>query len=259
MIFSVNGVSFAYRTGKEVLHEVSFDLSDGEFLSVLGPNGAGKSTLFRCLMGAQDGFSGEVSLDGTPLAALSGRERARRIAYIPQLHRPTFGYTVLETILMGTTRQLGAFSQPQQAQIDAAMAAMEQVGIVSLAEQSVTRLSGGEFQLTLIARALAQQSDILLMDEPTASLDYGNQLRILSQIKKLCKQNRAVIISTHEPLHALTFADKVLALDNGSVAAFGKTGQVMTAELLHRLYGVAVIFTEIDGQTVVIPRKEVQA
>ena len=255
MKLNVNELSFSYEIGKEILHYVNFSVESGQFLAVLGPNGAGKSTLFRCLMGAQAGFSGEVTLDGVSISDLSGKERAKRIAYIPQIHRPTFGYTVLETVLMGTTRQLGAFSQPKQAQIDAAMAALEKVGIVSLAERNVARLSGGEFQLTLIARALSQQADVLLMDEPTASLDYGNQFRILSLVKELCKQNYTVIISTHDPQHALTFADKVLALDKGTVAAFGETGQVMTAELLHRLYGVEVTFTEADGKTLVMPWK----
>ena len=255
MKLNVNELSFSYEIGKEILHYVNFSVESGQLLAVLGPNGAGKSTLFRCLMGAQAGFSGEVTLDGVSISDLSGKERAKRIAYIPQIHRPTFGYTVLETVLMGTTRQLGAFSQPKQAQIDAAMAALEKVGIVSLAERNVARLGGGEFQLTLIARALSQQADVLLMDEPTASLDYGNQFRILSLVKELCKQNYTVIISTHDPQHALTFADKVLALDKGTVAAFGETGQVMTAELLHRLYGVEVTFTEADGKTLVMPWK----
>ena len=255
MKLNVIDLSFAYENDKEILHNINFSAESGEFLAVLGPNGAGKSTLFRCLMGARSDFSGEVTLDGTSIAALSGRERARRIAYIPQIHRPSFGYTVLETVLMGTTRQLGAFSQPKQVQTDIAMAALEQVGIAALAEHSVTRLSGGEFQLTLIARALSQQADILLMDEPTSSLDYGNQLRILSQVKALCKHGRTVIISTHDPQNALTFAEKVLALNNGTVAAFGETEQVMTAELLHRLYGVEVTFTEADGQTIVVPQK----
>ena len=255
MKLNVNELSFAYENGKEILHKINFAVESGQFLAVLGPNGAGKSTLFRCLMGAQAGFSGEVALNGRSITSLSGRERAKHIAYIPQIHRPTFGYTVLETVLMGTTRQLGAFSQPKQAQIDTATAALEKVGMAPLAQRSVSHLSGGEFQLTLIARALSQQADILLMDEPTASLDYGNQFRILSRVKELCKQGYAVIISTHDPQHALTFADQVLALDKGTVAAFGETGQVMTAELLHRLYGVEVTFTEADGQTIVVPQK----
>ena len=255
MKLNINELSFAYESDNEILHKISFAVESAQFLAVLGPNGAGKSTLFRCLMGAQAGFSGEVTLDGASITSLSGRERAKRIAYIPQIHRPTFGYTVLETVLMGTTRQLGAFSLPKQAQIDTAMAALEKVGIAPLAQRNVSHLSGGEFQLTLIARALSQQADILLMDEPTASLDYGNQFRILSRVKELCNQGYAVIISTHDPQHALTFADHVLALDKGTVAAFGETEQVMTAELLHRLYGVEVTFTEADGQTLVVPRK----
>ena len=253
MKLNVNELSFSYEIGKEILHYVNFSVESGQLLAVLGPNGAGKSTLFRCLMGAQAGFSGEVTLDGVSISDLSGKERAKRIAYIPQIHRPTFGYTVLETVLMGTTRQLGAFSLPKQAQIDTAMAALEKVGIAPLAERSVARLSGGEFQLTLIARALSQQAELLLMDEPTASLDYGNQFRILSQVKELCKQGYAVIISTHDPQHALTFADCVLALHDGTVAAHGTAKDVLTPELMRKLYGIDVAFTDTQGGSVIVP------
>ena len=255
MKLNVSELSFAYESGKEVLHQINFSVESGEFLAVLGPNGAGKSTLFRCLLGSQSGFSGKVRLDGTDIADLSGRERARRIAYIPQTHRPTFGYTALETALMGTTRQVGTFSQPKKAQLDTAMAALSRLGIADLAQRNIAQLSGGEFQLVLIARALSQQADILLLDEPTASLDYGNQWRVLAQMKELCKQGYTVITSTHNPQHALSFADRVLALDSGNVAAFGDTSEVMTPALIRQLYGIEVTFPKIEGQTLIVPER----
>ena len=163
MSLLVENVSFSYGK-RSVLHNVSFGVEKGEFLSVLGPNGVGKSTLFRCLLGALAQYSGAIFVDGQEIRSLSHRERARRIAYIPQTHRPTFGYTVLDTALMGTTRQLSPFQQPKRAQIDAAHEALSRVGVAHLAERNFSHLSGGEQQLVLIARAIAQQSDILIMD-----------------------------------------------------------------------------------------------
>ena len=253
MKLSVQELCFSYEPGCPVLSGLSCDAQDGELLAVLGANGAGKTTLFRCLMGAQTGYTGEILVDGTPLSQLSPRQRARRIAYIPQTHRPTFGYTVLETALMGTTRQLGAFAQPRQAQIDTAMAALEQVGMADKAQRNAAHLRGGEFQLVLIARAMAQQAQVLVMDEPTSALDYGNQLRILSQVQQLCRDGYAVLLSTHDPQHALRFSHRVLALDHGHAAAFGDTAKVLTPALLHRLYGVAVDFVSAAGQTVIVP------
>ena len=172
MTLTVNDLSYGYIRGVPVLEGVSFAAEKGELLSVLGPNGAGKSTLFRCLLGGIDGYSG-------------ARELAARIAYIPQIHRPTFGYSVLDTALMGLTRELSPFRSPSAEQEKRAMEALEQVGVVHLARRNFATLSGGEQQLVLIARALCQRSDVLLMDEPTSSLDYGNQLRVLQRVSEL--------------------------------------------------------------------------
>ena len=160
-------------------------------------------------------------MDGQDLATLPPRERARRIAYIPQIHPPTFGYTVLDTVLMGAARQLNAFQQPGAAQIRQADEALEQVGAAHLRERNFAHLSGGEQQLVLIARALAQKAEVLMMDEPTSALDYGNQLRILQMVRRLAAQGYTVILSTHNPQHALTFATTLLALHGGTAAAWG--------------------------------------
>lgn len=252
MSLLVENVSFAYDKNP-VLRDVSFRVEKGEFLSVLGPNGVGKSTLFRCILGALDGYHGTISVDGQEIRTLSHRERARRIAYIPQTHRPTFGYTVLDTALMGTTRQLSPFQQPRREQIDIAHEALERMGIDHLAERNFGQLSGGEQQLVLIARAIAQQSDILVMDEPTSALDYGNQLRVLQQVRDLSREGYMVLLSTHNPQHALTFADRVLALHEGTVAAHGAAKDVLSPELMQRLYRIDVTFTDTQGGSVIVP------
>ena len=252
MSLAVEALSFSYGS-RAVLHDVSFEANAGELLSVLGPNGVGKSTLFRCILSSLDGYGGRILLDGEDVRSLSLRQRAKRMAYIPQIHRPTFGYTVLDTALMGTSRQLSAFQQPRREQMDIALAALERVGIAQLAQRNFAHLSGGEQQLVLIARAVAQQSDTLIMDEPTSALDYGNQLRVLQQVKELSREGYTVLLSTHNPQHALTFADRVLALRDGTVEAFGAAESVLTPELIERLYGVEVTMTDTPAGSVIIP------
>lgn len=253
MKLSCEKISFSYG-GHNVLKEVSFSAREGDFLAVLGPNGVGKSTLFRCILGIISSYKGSIKIDGTDIRSLSKREMARRIAYIPQIHRPTFGYTVLDTVLMGTVRQVGTFSQPKKHQLEIAWDAMGQLGIEALADRNFAHLSGGEQQLVLVARAIAQQADILVMDEPTSSLDYGNQLRVLQKVKGLSERGYTVLLSTHNPQHVLTFAGGLLALADGCVAAFGKPEDTMTAELMRKLYNINVDFMEAPCGKVIVPR-----
>lgn len=255
MSLSVENLSFAYGA-VPVLRDVSFTAEGGELVSVLGPNGVGKTTLFRCILGTLTPQTGHIKMDGQDLATLPPRERARRIAYIPQIHPPTFGYTVLDTVLMGAARQLNAFQQPGAAQIRQADEALEQVGAAHLRERNFAHLSGGEQQLVLIARALAQKAEVLMMDEPTSALDYGNQLRILQMVRRLAAQGYTVILSTHNPQHALTFATTLLALHGGTAAAWGRPAQVLTPELMETLYGVRAEFLQTASGPVLAPRVE---
>lgn len=256
MKLTVNDLSYSYTKDAPVLKGVSFTADKGEFLSVLGPNGAGKSTLFRCLLGGIDGYSGAIELDGREVRGLSRREMAARIAYIPQIHRPTFGYSVLDTALMGLTRELSPFRSPTAEQEKRAMEALEQMGVARLAARNFATLSGGEQQLVLIARALCQRSDILVMDEPTSSLDYGNQLRVLERVRQLARQGYTVLLSTHDPQHALRFSQKVLALSGGQVAADGCTADVLTPGLLRRLYGVEAVVLDTPYGRALLPGEE---
>lgn len=249
----LKNVSFSYGD-RLILDQVSFTLHQGEFLSVLGPNGVGKSTLFRCILGRLTDYTGEITSGGQDIRALSRRDAAQRIAYIPQIHQPTFEYSVLDTVLMGTTRQLSTpFAQPKAAQTRTAMAALDRVGVAHLAQRSFAQLSGGEQQLVLVARALAQQSDVLIMDEPTSALDYGNQLRVLELVRELAEDGFAVLLSTHNPQHALSYATRILALSGGQVAALGEPQAVLTPELVRRLYGVDVVFETTAQGRVIVP------
>jgi len=252
MILSVDGLCFSY-SNKEVLHDITFTLKPGEFMNAIGPNGVGKSTLFKCILGTLDDYTGEITVDGENMRRLSRRERAAAVAYIPQIHRPTFGYSVLDTVLMGLGRQIQTFSQPKKEHVEIATDALCRVGAEHLAERNYSRLSGGEQQLVLIARAIAQRSGILVMDEPTSALDYGNQFRIMALVRSLADEGYSVLMSTHNPQHALRFADTVLALNNGRMEACGVPSEKLDRELLYRLYRVDVRFVSSESGTVIIP------
>lgn len=249
MSIQVENVSFSYGD-HEVLKGVSFSAEYGQFLSVLGPNGVGKSTLFRCMLGLLIPTQGGTTINGKDTRDMSAAELARHIAYIPQSHSPVFNYTVYDMILMGTTAQLGNFSSPGKEQKILAEKAMERLGITHLKDRGYGNISGGERQLTLIARALAQKANILVMDEPSANLDYGNRLRVMKAVKDLTKDGYTVIQSTHDPDQAFLYSDKVLALYGGEVLAFGSPKDTICSSLISTLYGVDVEVCSLRGDNI---------
>ena len=235
----VKDLRFAYGD-HEVLGGISFDTEYGEFLSVLGPNGVGKSTLFRCLLGLSTPTGGEVTVDGEKISHLSPAQLARKMAYIPQSHHPLFNFSVLDMVLMGTTSQLGRFAAPGKTQEKMAMAALERMGIMHLKDRGCSHISGGERQLVLMARAIAQQAKILVMDEPSANLDFGNKLRVMKTVKGLTADGYTIIQSTHDPEQAYLYSDKILAIHGGKVLSWGTPQEVMTESLISTLYNVDV-------------------
>jgi len=249
---SVNNLSFSYGR-HAVLKGLSFDAADGELIAILGSNGAGKSTLFRCILGSLNKYTGSILLDGTDARSLSPRETAHRVACIPQSAGAGFEYTVRDMVLMGTAHSLSLFAQPGAAENEAADRAMEQIGISALAEKVFSHLSGGEQQLVLAARALAQGSKTLLMDEPTASLDYGNQALVMQTARDLADRGYCVMLSTHSPQQALWYADRVLAILDGGIAAWGRPSEVMDETLVRRLYGIEVRFVESENGVLICP------
>lgn len=239
MSIEIRNLSFAYSL-RDVLRDVSLCAEDGQLLAVLGPNGVGKTTLFRCILGLQQQYKGNIFIDEIDAHTLTPRELAHKIAYIPQTHGIAFSYSVQDMVLMGTTHQVSSMGVPKQKELDAANGALEKLGISHLTYHNFSKLSGGEQQLVLIARALAQNTKTLLMDEPTASLDYGNQSLVLRQVRKLADDGYTILLSTHNPQHAIWYADRAVALLNGTIAAFGSPDDVVDAALIEKLYGVTV-------------------
>lgn len=212
----------------------------GEVLCLLGPNGCGKTTLFRTLLGLLPAVHGEVDLQGSPLRAHDRATRARRMGYVPQAAPLPFAWRVREVVAMGRAAYLGLLAAPGRADEAIADDCLRELGLQALADRTVTTLSGGERQLVLIARALAQQAQLLVMDEPTASLDFGNQLRILDTVRRLADRGIGVLLSTHQPQHALQVADRIALMSTGSLQALGPAREVATPERLATLYGVDV-------------------
>lgn len=239
MSIEVKDLSFSYSE-RPVLHNINFSVGRGEFLSILGPNGVGKSTLFRCVLGLLSGYTGQVLVDGTDSRTFSTREAAKHIAYIPQSSRSIFNYSVFDIVLMGRTSGLATFRSPGKADRELCHWAMEKVGITRLADRCFHRLSGGEQQLVLIARALVQKAPILMLDEPTANLDFGNQLLVLEQARSLAQEGYTVIQTTHHPEQSYMFSDRILAIQNGRVLVEGAPKTVLTEENIRSLYGVDV-------------------
>lgn len=250
---SARSLGFGYGA-TAVGRDVDVEVRPGEVLCLLGPNGSGKTTLFKTLLGLLPAQAGEVRLDGTPLTQLTRQEIARRVAYVPQAQAAHFPFRVLDMVVMGRTAHLGLFAAPSSRDREKAMEALTALGISDLAEQEYTRISGGQRQLVLVARALAQDAPAIVMDEPTASLDFGNQVVVLSEVKRLAARALAVILSTHDPDHAFSVADRVALLDGGRLIAQGPPGEVLTPERLRAVYGVTVLVERLSrGQTVCAP------
>ena len=239
MSIEVQNLSFSYGD-RPVLHDISFRVEKGEFLSILGPNGVGKSTLFRCVLGLLSGYTGQVLVDGADSRSFSVREAARHIAYIPQSSHPIFNYSVFDIVLMGRTSGLSTFRSPKKQDAELCRWALEKVGIPHLSDRCFHRLSGGEQQLVLIARALVQKAPILMLDEPTASLDFGNQLLVLEQCRNLAREGYTVIQTTHNPEQSYQYSDRILTLQHGRVLAEGTPKEVLTEKTIRALYGVEV-------------------
>jgi iron complex transport system ATP-binding protein len=244
MKLAARDLAYGYH-GRRIGSHVTLTLDAGEVLCLLGPNGSGKTTLFKTLLGLLPAQEGEVMLDGRDLRALQRDEIARLVSYVPQAHGAFFPYTVREVVLMGRTAHLGLFAAPSARDHGAALEAIRRMGIVHLADAIYTQISGGERQLALIARALAQDARMVIMDEPTANLDFGNQVRVLERIRALADEGIGVLLSTHDPDHAFLCADRVAMLHQGELVACGAAAEVMTAAQLQQIYGVAVAVTAV--------------
>lgn len=231
----------------EIVHGVSFAVRAGELACILGANGSGKTTTLRAILGLVAPTAGDVLVEGSSTLGLSDLARARIFAYVPQASEPPFPYLVQDVVMLGRTPHLRGSQVPGTKDEKAARDAMARMGILDIAGRPFTQLSGGQRQLVLIARALAQDPRVLVMDEPTASLDFGNQLHVLALARELARDGMAVLMVTHDPDHALAFADRVVLIENGLVTAQGAPDNVLTDAVLSQVYRTPVHVAKVAG------------
>lgn len=252
-LLQVNDLRYSYDgDGALALAGLSMTMQPGEVAALLGPNGAGKTTLLHTLLGLLTPQQGEVLIDGRPIQNFSRTERSQMIGLVPQFESIPFDFTVEEYVLMGRAPHLGMLATPKSADWETAQASLEDLGIHELRKRSILELSGGERQMAVLARALAQEPRLLLMDEPLAHLDLGNRAKILRMIRKSANQGVTVLFTTHDPDSAAAVAKHLVLMRDGKALEAGPMDEVLTDEALSETYGVPVRVLRVDGHPVIL-------
>lgn len=252
-LMEIKSCSFAYEDKENIFEDINFSVSSGDIFCILGANGTGKTTLIKCLTGLMSPHSGEILIDGRDMNSFSRADMAKKIGYIPQIHNSTFPFKVLDVVLMGRSPHLDMFESPSEKDYEIALKSLKSLNIEYMKDKPYTEISGGEQQLVFIARVLAQEPSILILDEPTSHLDFGNQIRTLNIIKQLANKGLSVIMSSHFPDHAFISANKVALMDGKSFLAMGKPEDVITTENMKQIYGIDVKVMDIGKRMACIP------
>ncbi len=240
---------------KDILKNITFTAEKGQITTILGPNGSGKSTLFKCICGVWKYYKGEVKVNKLSVKNLSYSGRAKLFSVVPQEHDPPFPYKVFDVVLMGRASYVSLFSAPGKKDYKRVEEALELVEINHLRNIPYTQISGGERQLVLIARALAQDSPVMLLDEPTSHLDFRNQIKVLKKVKEIAKEKGLIVLLTlHDPNLALFFSNKVVMLKDGTIFSNGIPKEVINEDNLKKVYGIEVFIITYNGINVVYPK-----
>ncbi|MBQ3644335.1 MAG: ABC transporter ATP-binding protein [Candidatus Riflebacteria bacterium] len=255
-ILSVENLHFAYSSNRyEVLRGVNCDIKKGERVAILGSNGAGKSTFFSLITGILNGYTGSIKLNGQEIQDLDRMQIAESISFVPQKHEPLFPFSVKDFIMMGRYSKIGALGNPTEKDTEAVMRAAEETGAIKYIDRPYSELSGGEIQLAIIARALAQETEILILDEPNNHLDFKNQFTIFNLICDISKKrNVTLIMSLHNPNDVILFAERAIVFNNGVVAADGAVSKILDTKLLSEVFGVNAVCLEEGGYKAFLPQ-----
>ena len=244
-ILEINHAEFSYNGIENIFRDVNLSLENGDVLCILGPNGTGKSTLIKCMNGLLKLNGGNIIINDQDIHSMNKNDLAKMIGYIPQSHNSTFAFSVFDVVLMGRAPHLNLTSVPGEKDCKIAEKALKSLGISHLTDKTYTEISGGERQMVLIARVLAQQPKILLLDEPTSHLDFGNQIRTLNVINKLAENGLSVIMTSHFPDHAFLSSNKVAIMNGGTIMEIGTPESVITEENMRRAYNIDVKILEV--------------
>lgn len=250
-MISIKNISFSYDTVRDTIKNISFNLNKGELIALLGPNGSGKTTILKCLNGTLKPKTGEIYIENHNIKNLSYKEIAKFISVVPQEHSAIFSYLVIDIVAMGITPYLSFGRMPTKKDYRTAYTKLEFFNIQHLAEKNYNQLSGGEKQLVLIARALMQNTDYLIMDEPTSHLDFKNQHLLMKELKKLSENGKGVITALHDPNLALRFCDRIIMVKNGEVIFSGENTKVMNPQNLQILYDAPVSMNKVEDVSII--------
>ncbi|MBQ8369957.1 MAG: ATP-binding cassette domain-containing protein [Clostridia bacterium] len=251
MNLSVKSGTFSYNGKQNVFEDINFSIESGNLLAILGPNGAGKTTLLRCITGMLRWSSGMSTLDGENIRNIPEKRLWSRLSYVPQAKSSPSSYTAMEAVLLGRSSRLGVFAQPSKEDIEKAEHVLDSLGVLKLRDKRCHEISGGEYQMILIARALVSDPEVLILDEPESNLEFKNQLIVLDTMSRLAENGIACIFNTHYPEHALQRSDKALILAHGH-AEFGSTPQILTEDNIERAFGVKAVIGEIETRHTVV-------
>jgi iron complex transport system ATP-binding protein len=252
-VLSASGLSFRYNgSGRDVLHDLSLEVPGGMVTAILGPNGSGKTTLLRLLLGVLRPQQGAIRVAGRPQEGYSRRQLSQLVGLVPQDEHLPFDFSILEYVLLGRAPYLHPLATPGEADTRLALDALRAAGLEGMQARPLPNLSGGERQLAVLARTLAQQPRILLMDEPAAHLDLGNQGRLLDIIGELARGGTTVVLTTHDANLASAIADHVVLMAEGRILEAGPVDAVISADKLSATYGVPIAVGTIDGRRVVL-------
>jgi len=246
-LLSVSGAGFSFDKKNPVFEGLTFSLKKGDIFCILGPNGVGKSTLIRCLCNFLSLNKGTIFLEGKEIRSYTKLQLAKKIGFIPQLHQPAFPFLVRDFVLLGRTPHIPLCSTPSSEDILISEKCMKRAGIAHLASRPYTRISGGERQLVMFARIMAQEPELMLLDEPTSHLDLKNQVRILDMIESLSRSGLSCVFTTHIPDHAFLLDSTVALMKNQSIIKIGPAKEVITEENMLAAYDIPVRVIEVDG------------
>ena len=250
-MLKISNLCFSYRN-TSILDNINLFLEKGKIYFLLGENGAGKTTLIKCILNLLNYKEGTIQIDQKNIKLLDSNERAKLLSYVPQEHMPLFNHLLLDVILMGAAGRLSFYESPKKSDIERANMIASYLGIEKLISKRYGEISGGERQLTLIGRALMQDSEFLLMDEPHSNLDYGNRIMVMNILENLKKDGYTILISSHNPQDAFLYADEVIILNEGKVKVQGPPNDVLTSELLSNIYKQNIELIDIKEKNIKI-------